>query len=681
MKCIFDVIKKKRKFIGREKELLAMEQLLTAKKEDWGIIHFYGPAGMGKTVLLQQFALIHKHLPVIYIDGHNGFRSAHDFLTAVHKQLVDKHMLTAESLELNVIEELKRIISKHAVFVLLLDGMDQCHGILDWLKDEFLKILPINVRIYSAGRLPLDDWQTDYGWETIVKNIKINPFSKTEWTQYANACGITDARQLYQIGFISQGIPLAVSLICNWIVEYGNLERLSEAYGRHFMALFDKYLLNEQSLDGVNSTLLALASLTYTFDQEMLEHMLGRSVSSVAFSQLCQSSFVEAHANGGWMVKNGIRWWVRARIKRRFPEAYAQYKQRAEEVLERRIVTSNKDQIARKLELAIGKIFLQDTEFTRSLVYFGDQQNLTIRAATEEDLPLLAKMYQHNIQISPPYLNDDSHQEQYLYEIWKIDPSAIQMIEYDNQCLFFFVLVSLSEEMRAVFKNNPLTEKWINETSLEEQDLFYWLISTNQPTDWEVISFFLHHIFLPTLSDRRVTCLLLLKDQAKFLKLIGFEHLSFADYRTNSGLQFSLYCLDSRETLKKTNLSFESFLVQEKDELAIWINLTKKILSGYPALERQATLLEQYKQLLASDLAYDELAKRIRRIIDDQLQRLKEGTKQEKTQARILQHAYLKKRGSHETVAALLDIPTSTYYRQLKKLVHSIAFILQTQIE
>lgn len=192
---------------------------------------------------------------------------------------------------------------------------------------------------------------------------------------------------------------------------------------------------------------------------------------------------------------------------------------------------------------------------------------------------------------------------------------------------------------------------------------------------------FFKHSFLPTLKGNRVTCLLVLEDQAEFLKLVGFEHLSFADYRAASGLKFSFYRLDSRAASSKTSMATDSFMNLEADEREAWTNLTKEILSSFPVLERHFPLLEKYKQLLATDLKYDELATYIQKTIEQQHLWLKEGTKQEKTQAKILKYAYLNKRGSHETVADLLDIPPSTYYRQLKKLVHRIAFALQAQIK
>lgn len=680
MKSIYDLIMQKRKFIGREKELQVMERLLTVEKENWHILHLYGSAGIGKTVLLQQFAAKHeKDFPILYIESPNKLQSVHNFLASVHRQLSDKKMLLDESTETDVISQLIHVAKQHPIFVLIIDGLDHYQGILNWLKDEVLHQLPINIRIYSAGRLPFDHWQTNYGFEQLVKNMHIKPFTKTESTKYAAAHGITDEHLLYQIDFISQGIPLAASLICQRILEHGNLDSLSEADYRSLIQLFDKHFLSEEKLNGINRKLLTLASLTYTFDQELLEHMIEKSISETEFKQLSQSPFVEAHTNGGWMVKNGMRWWIRTGFKEKFPDAYTNIKKRADELLAQRY--SNTNDISKKLQLAIGRFFLQDTEFTRSLIYFGGQQKMNIRVAKKEDLPMLAEMYRKNIQISPPFLKDDTHQEQYLHEVWKVNPAYIQLIEHSNKCHFFYVLVPLNEQIYSIFKRNPVTEAWIRTVQPSEKDWFYWMISTNQPTDWEIVNCFFQQSFLPALKNRRVTCLFLLNDQAKFLKLLGFKHLSFADYLTSRGLKFTFYQLDTRKKAPEADIRVSSLIANENVEQEKWLNLTKKILSHFPTIERQLPLLKEYKQLTASELEYDVLAKHIQKTIVQQYELLMRGTNQEKTQAKILKYAYLNKRDSHETVANFLNIPTSTYYRQLKKLVYAITFELQSQIK
>lgn len=674
MRSILNLIMRKRKFIGREEELHTMERLLEADHEEWHILHLYGSAGMGKSVLLQQFIQLHEEeFPIIYIDAQRGFHTEEQFLNMLSEQLNNLHIHT-EKTDTKVLEQLINLARESSLVVLMLDGLDQCRHILDWLKDTFLHQLPVNVRIFTAGRVRFEHWLTSYGFESIVRNVQVKPFSKAEWTQYATECGITDEYLLYQIGFISQGNPLAVTLICNWVLEKGQSVRLLEEDYRNFIALFDKHLLSEEQLDGVNSDLLALASLTYTFDQELLQHMVGQPITKSEFSTLCQSTFVTAHDNGGWMVNNGIRWWLRATMKERFPIAYEQYKQRAAEMLERRIAQTNKDQFDKRFELTMGRFFLQDSLFIR-LVYFGNHQMFNVRAASREELPMLAEMYQVNLRVSPPYLEDSSHQERFFHDIWQVDPEAFQIIEYEGQRISFFVRVFLSDEMRAILENIPTTQKWIQSHVYNQEDLLYWTVSMYHPTAWDTVHFFMQQLFLPTLPNRRVICQLILPDQDELLRLLGFHHVEGADYMNANGLRMTYYELDSRASGQPL---VASSIAEHDNNIAEWQRLTKQLLAHYTVLRHQPRLIEQCKRLWHIDLQHEEIAEQVRALIEEQFQWLREGNRQQKTQAQILQYAYMKKYGTHETVATLLDLAPSTYYRQLKKLIHSIASMLQS---
>lgn len=684
MESISDVVKRKRTFVGRVDELQAMQHMLAAHKDDWRILHFHAPAGMGKSALLQQFAHTHNNLPALYIDGQRGFSSKQHFFSTLQDQLIRKQLFSEKypDSHAKLMKELHRIASKHPTIVILLDGLDQYESWMPWLKEDFLNSLPVNIRVYSAGRFPLDEWQNEFGWETLVKNVQLSPFSKVEWSEYAANFGIQDARLLYQIGIMTQGIPLAVSITCQWIIQKDQRELLNEYDQRFLMGYFDQYMLSEDQLYGVNKRLLALSSLVYTFDQEFLEYMLGESIAPSAFTGLCQSPFVEVHVDGGWMIKNGIRKWVRAGLKESFPDAYELYKERARQLLERRIVQSNEDEKTLRLELAYGKLFLQENEFVHSYVYFGNPKNLDVRPAQLDDLPMLATMYQKNFQMYPPNVSDDSHQEQYLTEIWEIAPEAIQIIEQDGQCLCFYVFVPLQRNMQTLLAKNPITQKWIRNTRHEKQDWFYWMISTYVPMDQEVIGFFLRHLFIPSLPGKRVTCLLWSTDQAESIRFVGFEPLTYANAHTANQLAVYFYRLDSRKSSPEIAVTTHtSWASQNKGKLAKWSTLTKKLLSTYPHLHHDPQLLTQCQQQWRSDLKNEEMAEHLAEIIRQQFERLKEGSRQDKIQAQILELSYFKKIGSHETVALRLDLAPSTYYRHLKKLTDGLSYLLFSQSE
>lgn len=664
MQSIHDLILKNRKFIGREKEIMAMNNLLFATDKDWHILHFYGPLGIGKTVLLKHFAKSHNELPIIYIDGHRGIQSSQQFLKACDGELnMLTNSATAELHGHDSITKIQALTKEHPIVILMLDGLDQCQSILDWLKNDFIPLLPTNIRIFSAGRFPLNDWQTDYGYEKLVKNIQLKPFRKDEWTAYACEYGITNPQLLYQIGYISQGIPLAVAIICSHILENEPMQKLTLTDRQRLLNLIDKYLFIGNHLDGLNSTLLILASITYTFDQELLEYMLGKSIADQDFIDLCQSSFVDAHPTEGWIINNGIRWWIRRGFKEKFPDTYATYIKRADTLLKQRLANTNPKNRLKILEITIGRFFLKDTVFTRSLVYFEGDRQLRLRSARKNDIPLLAKMYQKNLKVSPPFSIDDTHQEQYLLDIWNINPSYIKIIEQDDQPLFFYSFIPLNDEIMSVFQHNPVIAPLLNANSLGSSDWLFWILSANHPTDWEVVHYFFKHSFLPSLDNKCITCMLILKDQAELLRLFGFQHLSFADYQTISGMTFYFYQLDLRK---------------EENDIEDWIMLTKEILSNYTMLEHKPLILERYKGLSVSVEDDDQLVVHIKEIINEVLKCLENGSKQENMQALILKYAYLKKVGSHEAVADFLQMATSTYYRHLKKLVSVLSEVLRT---
>src|SRR5690625_4561997 len=114
----------KRKFIGRKNELRVMEHLFTAEKDEWHILHIYGPAGVGKTVLLHQFQSINQeYFPVIYVNCHKNFLTVEDFLGSIHNTILNQRILIKQSSSMDIIENLTAIAKEHSTVVLILDGI------------------------------------------------------------------------------------------------------------------------------------------------------------------------------------------------------------------------------------------------------------------------------------------------------------------------------------------------------------------------------------------------------------------------------------------------------------------------------------------------------------------------------------------------------------------------------
>ena len=61
------------------------------------------------------------------------------------------------------------------------------------------------------------------------------------------------------------------------------------------------------------------------------------------------------------------------------------------------------------------------------------------------------------------------------------------------------------------------------------------------------------------------------------------------------------------------------------------------------------------------------------------MQTFVDGSEEEQRFYRILQHAYIKKKGTHEFVSEYLNIPIKSYYRYLKLAVQTLTYLIMKE--
>jgi hypothetical protein len=672
VKKVHELLKERRHFVGRTLELDLMTNRLSQAPENWGIVHLHGPAGIGKTALLQQLALINKPIPSVYIEGNPTFEHPEQFEQAVYRQLVqaglieDTDLATESALTVIV----NAIAEKHGALLLLLDGLDEWTEIEQWIREEWLISLSINIKVFSAGRRPLSSWQAYDIWVQLIRNEPLGPLTKPDWIGYAANYGITDTNLLDLIGRLSEGVPLAVTLICNHIHSQGERWQQAQDY-RPILNMLDNVMLHPNNLSGIDRRLLDIASLVYTFDHEMLEYILDLPIPDDDFHKLCHSPLVRVHPEAGWSVNNGIRRWAKGGLKARSPEAYEQYKSRAENILERRMTAVTLPDGTLQHKLRSGKVFLQDNDIIHSFVYYDDNQQFHGRPARQEDILPLHKMYQQHIVAYPENLPDTSQQEQYLGDIWKVDPTRIQVFERDGLLAGFYCALPLDHpHLRTILSNNPATRAFIECTAAESHDWLYWLIASDPPLDQGFSGGILRTILRDKLPGKRITMMMPSVEFIEAAKLFGFEAIPQAYYPSTDGCCFHFFRLDAR-------VPEIVGMPGDQADATQWLELTKKLLASYSQLELQEPLLRQCQQLWGTTYSLTQLVTYVRNTIKHDWKRLSQGTLKEQSMAQILRHAYLNRIGTHELVTERLDLPSSTYYRHLNKLIREIARSLQ----
>ncbi|HZM24283.1 MAG TPA: hypothetical protein VFC02_21240, partial [Anaerolineales bacterium] len=161
------------RFVGRDGETSVFESALRAESLPFFILHIFGPGGVGKSTLVQEFALLstkHGARPV-YLDARHIDLSPDSFIKAL-----------GTSIGLNnghsIPDDLDAASQRT---VILIDTYEVLSPLDDWLRTTFLPQLPDTVLTVLAGRDPPNmAWQGDSGWQDLVRVISLRNLSQEE---------------------------------------------------------------------------------------------------------------------------------------------------------------------------------------------------------------------------------------------------------------------------------------------------------------------------------------------------------------------------------------------------------------------------------------------------------------------------------------------------------------------
>src|ERR1051325_4309374 len=161
------------RFVGRSGELSLLETALRAEILPFYVLHIFGPGGVGKTTLLQEFALLserHGSRP-IYLDARHIDLSPDAFVKSLGA-LLGQHNGTS-------IPDLLDASAQRTV--ILIDTYEVLTPLDTWLRTTFLPQLPDTVLTVFAGRNSPDAaWQGDVCWQDLVRVISLRNLSHEE---------------------------------------------------------------------------------------------------------------------------------------------------------------------------------------------------------------------------------------------------------------------------------------------------------------------------------------------------------------------------------------------------------------------------------------------------------------------------------------------------------------------
>ena len=372
-------------FVGRERELADAECMLQAGNGT-RLLFCVAPGGYGKSTLLAQIEARAVN------SGHKVAR-----IDARHIQP------TPLDISRTFDEALSHADGAHGPALLIIDTFEQLKTIETWFHASLLPQLPSSLRLIIAGRNPPHPrWRMDPSWIGLMRVVEISAFSEAEVRSYLQRRGISESAWA-RAWDVSRGNPLLLALVADVCEQLGP-EALGNADGENRLQSLMLGLVREGQSPPQQRALLA-ASIARTLSRPLLAAMLPEDDAEALYAWLTGLSFMSA-AERGLFPHDLIRDALFADAQRRDPEEAEAMIRRAESFYAQRLVP--------EAMIPLDETFAEITYLSRH----GKSPAQLIGLMEEEplyaDVPLAGEVEQASLLVK----SFQGEQQQRLFEGW-----------------------------------------------------------------------------------------------------------------------------------------------------------------------------------------------------------------------------------------------------------------------
>ena len=281
---------RRRSFVGREPEIALFERLLDAPAPECVLLYVYGPGGQGKTTLVKHFTDLcrERKIPALHLDAREVEAHPNAFLEAVRASL-GRSVAAGQ----DVFEALDELSGRTVIFI---DTYEKITPIDDWVRTDFLPLLPTNVLTVICGRnAPSVAWLSDPGWKALMKNIQLRNFSPPESEDYLRRRNLPEEK-IQPILAFTHGHPLALSVVADIYEQYPDKNFSPDESPDVVRTLLQLFV--RQVPSPMHRAALEVCALVNLLTESLLAEVMGVEDASELFNWMCGLSFVSIGRDG-----------------------------------------------------------------------------------------------------------------------------------------------------------------------------------------------------------------------------------------------------------------------------------------------------------------------------------------------------------------------------------------------
>lgn len=368
-----------RRFVGRVQELELFHNAITSSVLPFNILYIYGPGGIGKTSLLQQFTRISEQQKIhfLYIEGRNLEPASASFLSVLRSLM---NLQDTDS-------PLQILADSSDRKIIFIDTYETISALDEWLREEFLPQLSSEILVVFSGRnSPCEAWHSDPGWQALIRTLPLRNLFPEESLSYLTKRDIPITQHSSILDF-THGYPLALSLIADVFLQKQEIFLHPESVPDIIKALLERFITEVPT--PIHRLALQACAVVRLITEPLLTHMLDLSDTHDIFEWLRELSFIEA-GQMGVFPHDLAREVLIADLRWRNPELYAELHHRARAYYVKRL---EQTQDQEKHRILFDYMFLhRDNPAIRPRFTWQEQSSLLTDSLTDSDKDAIYQM-------------------------------------------------------------------------------------------------------------------------------------------------------------------------------------------------------------------------------------------------------------------------------------------------